>query len=193
MSPALRNLLLLAAAVVALWGGYWLAGSLRAPDTTTTAITAPSYGGGTMIDFSLPDLEGKNRSLKEWRGQVILLNFWATWCPPCREEIPLFIALQKKYAARGLQVVGVAVDNKPAVLAFRQSEGINYTILMGGDDAMDLAARYGDRMDSLPYSVIIGRDGSIVARKLGAFEGDELKRLVEPLLNPPTSPAQPSL
>jgi thiol-disulfide isomerase/thioredoxin len=111
-----------------------------------------------------------------------VLNFWATWCPPCREEIPLFVALQKKHAADGLEVIGVAVDNKTSVMAYRQSAGINYTILMGGDDAMDLAAKYGDRMDSLPYSVIISRSGSIEARKLGAFDEPELRSLIEPLL-----------
>ena len=182
MSPTLRNLMLLATAILALAGGYWLAQSMRPPETTT--LTTPTYGGGKMIDFTMADLEGKNRSLNEWRGQVIVLNFWATWCPPCREEIPLFIALQKKHAADGLEVIGVAVDNQPAVVAYRKSMGINYTILMGGDDAMDVAAKYGDRMDSLPYSVIISRNGSIEARKLGAFTKTELDSLVDPLLGP---------
>ena len=182
MSPALRNLLLLFTAILALAGGYWLAQSMRPP--ATPPETAPTYGGGELIDFSLPDSNGKIRSLSEWRGKVIVLNFWATWCPPCREEIPLFIDLQKKHAADGLEVIGVAVDNKVSVLAYRQSAGINYTILMGDDNAMELAAKYGDRMDSLPYSVIISRSGSIVARKLGAFSETELAGLIEPLVIP---------
>jgi thiol-disulfide isomerase/thioredoxin len=180
MSPALRNLLLLMTTVLALVAGYWMAQAMH--PSASPPVTTPSYGGGTMIDFTLPDLEGNSRSLKEWRGKVIVLNFWATWCPPCREEIPLFIALQKEHAADGLEVIGVAVDNKTSVMAYRQSAGINYTILMGGDDAMDLAAKYGDRMDSLPYSVIISRSGSIEARKLGAFDEPELNGLIEPLL-----------
>ena len=191
MSPTLRNLLLLATAIVALAGGYWLAQSMRAPETATTAMPQ-TYGGGEMIDFSLPDSDGKIRSLSEWRGKVIVLNFWATWCPPCREEIPLFIALQKKHAADGLQVIGVGVDNKASVIAYRQSAGINYTILMGNDDAMDVAAKYGDRMDSLPYSVIISRNGSIAARKLGAFTKSELDSLVEPLLRSQDISSAPS-
>ncbi|MHB8535899.1 MAG: TlpA family protein disulfide reductase [Sulfuricaulis sp.] len=182
MSPPLRNLLLLGAAMLALAGGYWLAKSMRPPETTHT--TALAYGGGEMIDFSLPEIDGKIRSLKEWRGKVIVLNFWATWCPPCREEIPLLIALQKKYAADGLQVVSVAVDNKTAVMLYRQSAGINYPVLLGNDGAMDLAAQYGDRMGSLPYSVIMTRSGSIAVRKLGAFDEAELDSLVKPLLTP---------
>ncbi len=88
-----------------------------------------------MINFTLPELDGKKHSLEEWRGKVIVLNFWATWCPPCREEIPLLIALQKERAAEGLQVVSVAIDNKTAVMLYRQSAGINYPVLMGGDEA----------------------------------------------------------
>jgi thiol-disulfide isomerase/thioredoxin len=137
-----------------------------------------------MIDFTLPDLEGKKRSLHEWRGKVIVLNFWATWCPPCREEIPLFISLQKKHLANDLQVIGVAIDGLTAVMIYRQSVRINYPILIGEENAMALVAQYGNRMGSLPYTVIIDRNGSIVARKLGEINQLELDGLVEPHLNP---------
>jgi len=185
MSAAFRNLLLLLAAILALGGGYWLAQSMRPTGSEPVTKATRTYGGGEMIDFSLPEIDGKMRSLKEWRGKVIVLNFWATWCPPCREEIPVFIALQKKYGADSLQVIGVATsDNKTSVMLYRQSAGINYPILMGNDDTMDLAAKYGDRMNSLPYSVIINRSGSIAVRKLGAFTETELESLVKPLLAP---------
>jgi thiol-disulfide isomerase/thioredoxin len=191
MSAMFKNLLLLVTTVLALLGGYWLAQSLRQgqEDTTTTTL---KYGGGEMIDFTLPDLDGNKQSLNHWRGKVIVLNFWATWCPPCREEIPLFVELQKKHAAGDLQIIGVAIDNKTAVMLYRQSAGINYPILLGNDDTMDLAARYGDRLDSLPYSVIIDRSGSIAVRKLGAFSKLELNSLIEPLLPATANPSQPS-
>lgn len=179
MSATLKNLLLLAAAVLALAGGYWTAQSLRPAEKETT----PTYGGGTMIDFSLPDLNGKKHALSEWRGKVIVLNFWATWCPPCREEIPLFIALQKRYGSGGIQLVGVATaDNKESVVAYRQSTGMNYPILIGDDDAMDIMAHYGNRQGSIPYTVIIDRQGAIVTRKLGAFDQAELMHIIQPLL-----------
>lgn len=181
--------MLLIAAVLALLGGYWLAQTLRSePEVTTTM----SYGGGAMINFTLPELDGKKHSLEEWRGKVIVLNFWATWCPPCREEIPLLIALQKARAAEGLQVVSVAIDNKTAVMLYRQSAGINYPILMGGDDTLDLVARYGNRMGSLPFTVIIDRSGAIAVRKLGAFKQGELESLVEPLIGPAKTENPPS-
>jgi thiol-disulfide isomerase/thioredoxin len=181
MSSTFKNFLLLIAAVLALLGGYWLAQTLRSePEITTTK----TYGGGAMINFTLPELDGKKHSLEEWRGKVIVLNFWATWCPPCREEIPLLVNLQKTRAASGLQVISVAIDNKTAVMLYRQSAGINYPILMGGDDAFDLVARYGNRMGSLPFTVIIDRSGAIAVRKLGAFTKNELESLVEPLIGP---------
>jgi thiol-disulfide isomerase/thioredoxin len=181
MSSTAKNLLLLVAAVLALIGGYWLAQTLR-PEPEITAMK--TYGGGEMINFTLPELDGKKHSLEEWRGKVIVLNFWATWCPPCREEIPLLIALQKQRAAEGLQVVSVAIDNETAVRPYRQSAGINYPVLMGGDAALDLVARYGNSMGALPFTVIIDRGGAIAVRKLGAFTRKELESLVEPLLSP---------
>jgi thiol-disulfide isomerase/thioredoxin len=182
MSSTFKNLLLLISAVLTLLGGYWLAQTLR---SEPEVVTTKTYGGGAMINFTLPELDGKQHSLEEWRGKVIVLNFWATWCPPCREEIPLLIALQKKRAADGLQVVSVAIDNKTAVMLYRQSSGINYPVLMGGNDAFELVARYGNRMGSLPFTVIIDRSGSIAVRKLGAFTQNELESLVEPLIGPP--------
>jgi thiol-disulfide isomerase/thioredoxin len=191
MSATFKNLLLLITTVLALLGGYWLAQSLHQGQEETTTTTL-KYGGGEMINFTLPDLDGKRQSLNHWRGKVIVLNFWATWCPPCREEIPLFVELQKKHPTDDLQIIGVAIDNKTAVMLYRQSAGINYPILMGNDDTMDLVAQYGNRMASLPYSVIIDRSGSIAVRKLGAFSKLELNSLIEPLLSPAQNPTQPA-
>ncbi|MEX2164241.1 MAG: TlpA disulfide reductase family protein [Sulfuricaulis sp.] len=181
-------MILLIAAVAALVAGYRLSLSLQSSATTPT--TAVAYGGGQAIDFTLNDVEGKNRSLKEWHGQVIVLNFWATWCPPCREEIPLLIKLQQQYAANNLQVIGVAIDNLNAVRSYRETVGMNYPTLLGDDNTMQLIADYGNRSGSLPYTVIIDRHGAIAARKLGIFTRAELESLLDPLLTktPPLSP-----
>ncbi len=188
MSATLKNLLLLVTAVLALVGGYWLAPALRPSETTP--VTTPTYGGGALIDFTLPDLAGKKHALSEWRGKVIVLNFWATWCPPCREEIPLFIALQKQHGPEGVQIIGVATaDNTHTVAAYRQRMQMNYPILIGEDDAMQIMARYGNRLGSLPYTVIIDRNGSIVVRKLGPFGQTELEGLIAPLLLPSNPPS----
>ena len=183
----LKNALLLAAALLALAAGYWTAHSLRTPEPSAI----PKHGGGDMIDFTLPDLDGKNRRLSEWRGKVIVLNFWATWCPPCREEIPLFISLQKQHGADGVQIVGVAVDRIEPVMAYNQSAGINYPTLIGDEDAMQAMTRYGNPKGSLPFTVIIDRRGAIVTRKLGPFNRKELKQLIDPLLSSQKAPVRP--
>jgi thiol-disulfide isomerase/thioredoxin len=187
MSSTFKNLMLLISAVMALMGGYWLAQTLRSEPEVATTLT---YGGGAMINFTLPELDGKKHSLNEWHGQVIVLNFWATWCPPCREEIPLLVNLQKKRGADGLQVIGVAIDNKTAVMLFRRSHDMNYPTLMGDDDTLQLMARYGNSSGSLPFTVIIDRSGAVAVRKLGAFNQTELESLVEPLIGP-TTPEKP--
>ncbi len=174
-SPAAKNGLLLAAALAALVAGYFAAVWLRGPTTDTTS-------GGMAQEFTLPDLTGKSRRLNEWRGQVLVLNFWATWCPPCREEIPLFIDLQKRHGRDGLQFLGVAIDHQEDVVRYVAEIGMNYPTLVADDNAMELMRSYGNRTGSLPYSVVIGRDGQIMARKLGAFQGQELENLLSPLI-----------
>jgi thiol-disulfide isomerase/thioredoxin len=171
------GLLLVAAALAAALGygvGHWV---LRTP-----SAPAPE----AQRDFTLRDLDGRSHSLKEWQGKVVLLNFWATWCPPCREEMPLLIAAQQRYAAQGLQIVGVAVDTPDAVAAYRDRMHIDYPLLMGGDDAIPLMARFGNTGGALPYSVFLDPTGAVVARKIGAFQARELdQRLVEMLATKP--------
>jgi peroxiredoxin len=133
-------------------------------------------------DFTLRDLAGKSHSLREWHGKLVLLNFWATWCPPCRREIPLFMKAQRDYQQRGLQIVGVAVDNPEPVARYWQEMHMNYPVLLADDGTLDLMAAYGNRDGSLPYSILITADGRVAKTRLGAFEEKELEGLIEPLL-----------
>lgn len=157
------------AAVIALAAGYWFSLSTKQ--------------GKQAIDFRLPDLQGKQRSLKDWSGKVIVLNFWATWCPPCRDEIPLFIDAQENYKGRGLMIVGIAIDKKQAVASYSDNMLINYPVLLGDEGAMDLMARYGNRIGALPFTVIIDPRGRIVSRKMNAYHSEkELLDAVRPYL-----------
>ena len=133
-------------------------------------------------EFQMADLEGKLHNINEWDGKVILLNFWATWCPPCRKEIPAFIELQEKYGPSGFQVIGVAIDQPDLVEEFSDSMGVNYPLLVGEDDAIDIGIEYGNRMNVLPYSVIINHEGMIRFIKKGEVTRDEVEELIKPLL-----------
>ncbi len=175
MSRTTTNLLLIAAAIVALLGGYWAAQLLR---------SAPVTSGETagFIEVTGADLDGAPRKLSDMRGTVTVVNFWATWCPPCREEIPLFTATQAQLGARGLQIVGVAIDEPAEVRAYRQEVKINYPLLIADPSVYKAMQAYGNSAGGLPFSVVLDRDGKVRSRKLGAFRGSELQDAVVPLL-----------
>jgi thiol-disulfide isomerase/thioredoxin len=130
--------------------------------------------------LQLKGLDGQPHSLDEWRGKLLLVNFWATWCTPCLHEIPALVKLQQQYAARGLQIVGPAVDDPDAVRSMLGPLGINYPVLTGTPDAMiDLMEKLGNGPGGLPFSLVVGADGLIIDRHLGEFSSAELAQLVE--------------
>lgn len=135
-----------------------------------------------VLAARLDDLEGRPQALAQWRGKVLVVNFWATWCAPCREEIPIFVRLQEQYGAGGLQFIGIAIDQRDKVQSFAREFGINYPVLLGGIDAVDMSRQAGNRVGALPFTVIIGRDGQVVARELGELKETRLVSLLQPLL-----------
>lgn len=118
-------------------------------------------------DFSLPDLTGQRLDLSSYRGKVVLLDFWATWCDPCRDEIPHFVDLQNKYGGQGLQIIGVSMDDGPEpVRDFYHRFKMNYPVVMGNAKMGEL---YGGIL-GLPIAFLIGRDGRIRAKHIGATD-----------------------
>jgi thiol-disulfide isomerase/thioredoxin len=170
MSATLRNSLLAAVGLATLALGFWVALALRAPADPAADAAARA------LQFTLADLEGRPRQLSEWTGKVQVLNFWATWCPPCREEIPLLIGAQKRFGANGVQVIGIAIDKPAEVAAFRKETGIDYPLLVNDAVALKMMELFGNRSGSLPFTVVLDRENRVVSRKLGAFRGDELDK-----------------
>jgi thiol-disulfide isomerase/thioredoxin len=133
--------------------------------------------------LNLKDLDGKPLSLADWKGKVVLVNFWATWCAPCMDELPMLVQTQAEFGPRGLQIVGPAMDDAAAVKPMLARFGINYPV--GADySAVDAAMRaFGNDAGALPYSVLISRDGHVVQRILGALHAADLKVLLEQQVN----------
>ncbi|MEP7208010.1 MAG: TlpA disulfide reductase family protein [Casimicrobiaceae bacterium] len=136
----------------------------------------------SLFAVSLPDREGHQQSFEQWRGKVVVVNFWATWCGPCREEMPEFVKAQKDLGGRGLQFVGVAVDEPAKVAQFADEIGVNYPLLIGGFGAMELSKTYGNKVAALPFTVVIDRQGRIAHTQLGVLAPAKLHSLAERLL-----------
>lgn len=133
---------------------------------------APAQGLSAP-DFTLKQLDGTPLRLSDYKGKVILLDFWATWCAPCRDEIPRFIAWQAKYGNQGLQVIGVSMDDDiDPVQKFSREFRMNYPVALG---TQEVAASYGGIL-GLPVNIVIGRDGKIVAKHLGLEDPSRLER-----------------
>ncbi len=150
----------------------------------STAVPAAPAPQATMapIAFNFPDLDGKPRHLTEWQGQVVLVNFWAPWCPPCRKEMPALMELQEKHAARGLTVVGITIDTHDNAEAFADSLGINFPILIGEEGGLELAQTLGNKVGALPYTVVLDRQGRVAYTHRSEITLEQAEEAVLPLL-----------
>jgi len=171
----MKTKLLIGLALVAVClGTYFFARPSRSSDwrpTPADRALAP--------DFSLLELTGQRLSLANYRGKVVLLDFWATWCDPCREEIPHFVELQSKYREQGLQIVGVSMDDRPEpVRDFYQRFKMNYPVVMGNAEIGEL---YGGVL-GLPIAFLVGRDGRIYIKHTGATDIAVFEKEVTSLL-----------
>jgi thiol-disulfide isomerase/thioredoxin len=120
--------------------------------------------------------------VEQWKGSPLVVNFWATWCQPCREEIPALMRVQRKYQANDVQVVGIAIDQADKVKAYAVEMGIGYPLLIGELEALDLTRHAGNQVGGLPYTVVFDRAGQIHATQLGGITEEKLDGLLKPLL-----------
>jgi peroxiredoxin len=191
-----------AALALIVWSGYTnykhhhpLARLLPAPGSTSESgsnrtvqqdVAAdeglPNLHGQRAPDFTLRDTDGNKVSLSDYRGKAVLINFWATWCAPCKIEMPWLISLQDQYASQGFQILGISSDDSSVSRAdiahFGQQEKIDYPLLLG-DDAV--SRKYGG-IDFLPTSFFVGRDGKVVAESAGLVSKDEIEANIKKAL-----------
>lgn len=167
------NAVLVAVGAIALAIGLWL------------GVDRGAGAGGradSLFAIALPDADGKEQRIDQWRGKVLVVNFWATWCAPCKEEMPEFIKVQKALGGRGVQFVGIAVDEAGKVRSFADEIHLNYPALVGGFGALDLSKTYGNRIPALPFTIVIDRNGRVAHTQLGPLAPAKLQSVISKIL-----------
>lgn len=168
--------IVLAAATIAIAAGGFL-GCSRIGDQDDEAV--PGVEQKAELDFTLADLDGQPRQFSEWQGKARIVNFWATWCAPCRREIPLLKKTQAAHAADNLQIIGVAVDFPEDVAAYAEQAQFNYPILVGQEDAMAAAEASGVEFIGMPFTLIVSPDGELLNAHMGEIVEAHIETIVE--------------
>ena len=173
METLLKKLPLLILLAVCLLAGLGL--QLKSPATPAQAAESPAI---STYQFALPDLTGQQQLSNQWHGKLLIVNFWASWCGPCLEEMPRFITLQKEYGDRGIQFVGIGIDQVEALAKIVDRLGVNYPILQGDFDAMQVAKQFGNTYGVLPYTCVITPEGELLTEIAGAVREGEMETLI---------------
>lgn len=140
--------------------------------------------GQAVLSLSLPDTEGTEQALAQWLGKVVVVNFWATWCPPCIKEIPEFAAVSRRHADAPVQFVGIGIDSVENILEFNAEHQVPYPLLVGTHDTLRRFVDLGNAPQAMPFTIILDQDGSARHVKLGVLTEDELEAKIAGLLAP---------
>lgn len=148
-----------------------------APELPVPAIDRPA-----LLTKIYPDLEGRPQALAQWRGKVIVANYWATWCPPCKAEMPDFSRLHVKHQGKGVQFVGISIDSADKIIQFQKETPVSYPLLVAPQDAIETSVELGNTPRALPFTVVFNREGRPAAVRLGRYEEAKLESLLKDLL-----------
>ncbi|WP_301103014.1 TlpA disulfide reductase family protein [Propionivibrio sp.] len=166
----------LVVAIAALVAGTYLGFVARAPETSLPVVSGAAIA--RLFATRLVDANGKVQALSQWQGKTLVVNFWASWCPPCREEMPYFSRLQTKYSANGVQFVGIALDTADNVISFSKQQAVSYPLLIADSEGAELIRDLGNSRLALPYTVVLGPGGEAQLARLGRIFEQELDTLL---------------
>lgn len=150
--------------------------------STPLSSTDRKAGADKFFGATLTGLDGTPQAMSQWRGKIVVVNFWATWCMPCRDEIPELIDTYAAYQKKDFVILGVAIDEIEKVTAFSKEFNINYPVLIGEFDAFTLTEAMGNPQGALPFTVTIGRDGTIADTHLGRIKKKQIEEIITPML-----------
>ena len=142
----------------------------------TPAIPAAELKQFFASDFI--DHQGHRQAVSQWRGKILVVNFWATWCAPCREEMPDFSRLQEKYSDRGVQFLGVAIESREKIAVYADRSTVSYPLLAGGHDAVELSRSLGNGVGGIPYTLVLGKSGEPLLSHTGRLPAAKLDALL---------------
>ena len=165
------RIFVLAVALLATGAGFF-AYRATLPDRSVAEAAAE------LMRLRLPDVSGKHQDLAQWRDRVLIVNFWATWCEPCRKEVPVLLRVQAKYASNGVKIVGISVDSVDKVREFAIEYQIGYPLVIGSMEVIDLTRRLGNKAAGLPYTIVLDRSGRVVKTHLGGISETELESAI---------------
>ncbi|MBX3702889.1 MAG: TlpA family protein disulfide reductase [Steroidobacteraceae bacterium] len=162
-----RHAIVVAVALAAGIAAFLVSRKLLEPEPAPPPTLQPAVIPDLRPDITLADRDGVPRALSEWDGKPLVINFWATWCAPCRREIPMLNALARDKAAAGFEVIGIAIDFRDAVLEFLETTPLEYAVLIGEQDGMDAARAFGMATVGLPFTAFTDRQGRIATLHVG--------------------------
>lgn len=183
MKPWARNILVVAVAALAATAGYFAQRNAGLSGSGQTY--AARDAGAPILALTLPDSNGTLQALEQWRGNVLVVNFWATWCPPCLREIPDFARVSQRFAGAAVQFVGISIDKPDNVRKFADELKVPYPLLIAPLQMLELTTRLGNTAQALPFTAIFDRHGELQLIKLGTLNEAQLEGKIRALLAEP--------